>query len=553
MPSSLTIDHLPVEILREIFIRCLSPLDPSNARNLSVLLLCHICSHWRGASLHYSNLWTSITLRYLVVHDMDDKNGSERYWSSVEDWLGRSGTGPLSVAFAESRQCLCIPSCTRAFSSNFQRVFRHHQHRISLLFAGPRELIELHLSPLEIDSFIISCRHPDDNYVNTLLNIWRTSPMLLRKINFTQICKLITPTRGVFLKTFVLFGLGRNLTHLITPLCFDPHLSSRRPWNTLLKYCPRLVCCVLLFTPETSFSTVDNLPAPITLSHLVCLTVVKARFWTIAEIFDGLHTPALKTLRFSGSLKASQNADAHCAHLIEQIGGLKRLSILETFPEDLSSIFSTLLLHLPQLEELDLEVCLRGQISRGQYVNGLANLLIDRPVSVINVMVYGQKMFHRISPFSIIFPFLLPPSYVQRGISRRDQSNACHFFAGTESNPCLPNLRLLSLEFGVNKIDSYIGDHSTLAALKQLVVARNWHIAPVSGSQSWPRGIHIYVPTASCRQSLPSDMAGLEVKVIPRSTERHKTAPAIRHHWMYRMTEEELQYFDGLGSKWFEA
>ncbi|KAF8240628.1 hypothetical protein L208DRAFT_510887 [Tricholoma matsutake] len=93
--SQAYINRLSVEILADIFVRCLpfAGYDPfliPNA-NHAPLLLCQICGYWRQVAISTPKLWASISINSATVHR-----------SLVSLWLSRSQPSPLSFQISSS-------------------------------------------------------------------------------------------------------------------------------------------------------------------------------------------------------------------------------------------------------------------------------------------------------------------------------------------------------------------------------------------------------------------------------------------------------------------
>ena len=92
--------RLPPEIVQEIFVRCLPTThNPAKSTTVAPLLLGRICSAWRNISLSTPRLWSSI---HLVVPTHNDISKIiaiiQLRCEALKEWLGRSGTLPLSIS-----------------------------------------------------------------------------------------------------------------------------------------------------------------------------------------------------------------------------------------------------------------------------------------------------------------------------------------------------------------------------------------------------------------------------------------------------------------------
>ncbi|KAJ7772087.1 hypothetical protein DFH07DRAFT_768181 [Mycena maculata] len=84
--------QIPVELMEIIFSMTMPPTDYVRPNALRApLLLCQVCSSWRKVALVTARLWNSLHI------NPGRRRGT---WKGfLESWLGRSGTGPLSLRF----------------------------------------------------------------------------------------------------------------------------------------------------------------------------------------------------------------------------------------------------------------------------------------------------------------------------------------------------------------------------------------------------------------------------------------------------------------------
>ncbi|KAF7299762.1 F-box domain-containing protein [Mycena chlorophos] len=93
------IRRLPHDMLQEIFKACM-PADRNIAMSSSEppLVLSRICSRWRNIALGTPMLWSKL-------HVVEPAAGTVvRRTEAVKEWLGRTGSLPLSISFAGMRQ-----------------------------------------------------------------------------------------------------------------------------------------------------------------------------------------------------------------------------------------------------------------------------------------------------------------------------------------------------------------------------------------------------------------------------------------------------------------
>lgn len=102
-------DCLPIEILQEVFFRCL-PEGPNNGdypifwRKATLthsknapLLLCSVCRWWRDVALSSPDLWTTMSVVVRLNVAVPSPN-------LVSVWLSRSGTLPLNLALHQQNE-----------------------------------------------------------------------------------------------------------------------------------------------------------------------------------------------------------------------------------------------------------------------------------------------------------------------------------------------------------------------------------------------------------------------------------------------------------------
>ncbi|KIK68001.1 hypothetical protein GYMLUDRAFT_36810 [Collybiopsis luxurians FD-317 M1] len=105
-PSSAPlIHHLPVEILTEIFLFCLS--SPSEKVSVSCsqempLVLSFICREWRSLALNTPRLWSSLSIRFPPARSLSVES-VQKQRLGIELWLKRSGSHPLSISLTRSQ------------------------------------------------------------------------------------------------------------------------------------------------------------------------------------------------------------------------------------------------------------------------------------------------------------------------------------------------------------------------------------------------------------------------------------------------------------------
>ncbi|TFK42715.1 hypothetical protein BDQ12DRAFT_289853 [Crucibulum laeve] len=109
------IRRIPLELLQEIFISCLSNdqyLRPNPHK--APLSLTQVCTRWRQVSFATPTLWSSLAIQLSKGH-------TQKRLCLIESWLSRSGCYPISL-FAY------LPSADDNFIAAFFHIFNSHRH-----------------------------------------------------------------------------------------------------------------------------------------------------------------------------------------------------------------------------------------------------------------------------------------------------------------------------------------------------------------------------------------------------------------------------------------
>ena len=138
-------------------------------------------------------------------------------------------------------------------------------------------------------------------------------------------------------------------------------------WETILTSCPNLESLVFHFSNDLNPD--QRCSIDIHMVHLVNLTVVAPELHFV-RLFNGIHTPALRTLRLCGDLLFPHPVVGLSSqqHFHDQIRGIRRLSILNSHYEYIDAIASTTFHHAHEVEELDLSSTLKGRMTRRIYL-----------------------------------------------------------------------------------------------------------------------------------------------------------------------------------------
>lgn len=260
------IQHLPSEILSEIFVRSLPHDWQHNIYNFrrAVMLVASINQYWRNVALSTPSLWSSISL-YLEVET------TEAEIDSIRTWLGRSGTFPLSF-----------------------RLEWYIDHSIP---AHP--IIDIFTERAEL------WKHAEFSMPPSMLNCIRS---VKHRLIGLQTLKIDTCAAGELLMAYDAFEIAPQLTSVIV----EDHISLRSiqfPWTQLtsvdilvgfsIEECYELLCmatnlmecCLSIWGPE--------LDSPRAIIHHTRLHTVK--IYSIDDtstVFDFLSLPALCSFEF---------------------------------------------------------------------------------------------------------------------------------------------------------------------------------------------------------------------------------------------------------------
>ncbi|KAG5641715.1 hypothetical protein DXG03_004402 [Asterophora parasitica] len=119
---------LPVELIQDIFIRCL-PTDRNAimAATEAPLLLGRVCSSWRSISRATPELWTSLHVADVHAPLLQRLYGEQRWRQAmrnvVKGWLERSGDRPLSISLVEKGQWkMPLANTIMMFSKRWKKI-----------------------------------------------------------------------------------------------------------------------------------------------------------------------------------------------------------------------------------------------------------------------------------------------------------------------------------------------------------------------------------------------------------------------------------------------
>jgi len=254
IPAS-PITSIPVEILQEIFIRCISPpaCRPEQVHQsysygfllqTTPLSLCQVCSLWRRSSLSLSKLWTSL--------DVCVSMGKARPPLPLAAlWLVRSGSLPLALSLHQQNES----NDNRIAAGEILDLYKLYIHRwqkVHFNLTGPRY-----------------CR---------LLSSQQRSAPLLKQFHMQTYYRMYEEEEK---DLFGVFAFVPSLTHLHVSRIPDLNLRANGavpiPWNQLislfLDYVPSVGTALLILEKCSSLKhcciKVDAILGPLP-THPVC-------------------------------------------------------------------------------------------------------------------------------------------------------------------------------------------------------------------------------------------------------------------------------------------
>lgn len=86
------VDHIPVEILSDIFLQCLPPITSRARTTTAPLLLCQVSRHWRQVAVSLPSLWSSVAI------ECSGWSGCRMKAELLHVWLRRSAEVPLYIS-----------------------------------------------------------------------------------------------------------------------------------------------------------------------------------------------------------------------------------------------------------------------------------------------------------------------------------------------------------------------------------------------------------------------------------------------------------------------
>ena len=274
---------------------------------------------------------------------------NHRRLALARSWLKRTGNRHLSIAVWTDGLSLCRV-CLKEFG-DFLETF---SKRITELEASGRQFSSF--IPCLPNLISLAFSFPD-----TWIECIKTKFPSLRSLNYgassLRLRYYATDNCILFPKPCTLAAPWNQLTTLVT----GPAVYVF--WETILTSCPNLESLVFHFSKELNSDQPCSIDTHMV--HLVNLTVIAPELHFV-RLFNGIHTPALRTLRLGGDLLFPHPVVGLSSqqHFHDQICGIRRLSILNSHHEHIDVIASTIFCHADHVEELDLSATLEGRITR---------------------------------------------------------------------------------------------------------------------------------------------------------------------------------------------
>ena len=312
------IRRLPVDLLQEIFIRCL-PSDhcPPMHASYPPLSLTRVCSGWRSIALTTPRLWASIHITvpdslapFVPAHTAQVNNSvasahalgivTQRA-SATKEWLERSGACPLDISLhswgsiESSLGGIAIASFS-PFSNRWRSM------KLTCADISSKTIADLLAADLPILKSFALTGEVNDFGDTTSLFLWRTSGLMkahqLQEVSFSQLREDLTtfPLRWSQLTTLTLQYVHWNISH--SPI-FENTFRA-------LGQCSSLIKCRLEIPPPNSGDVaVSEGLETVCLPRLHSLAISDGSA-DISPYLSTLDLPSLQEFEFFGTIQWSQ-------------------------------------------------------------------------------------------------------------------------------------------------------------------------------------------------------------------------------------------------------
>ncbi|RDB23560.1 hypothetical protein Hypma_008887 [Hypsizygus marmoreus] len=274
------IHQLPLEVIREIFVHCLT-CDRAPNNKLAPLLLCHVCSMWRNLALSTPQLWSELSMLCLQG---DVAKAMRTFTNATELWFRCVGR-----------------HCPFSYTVRLPRGATAHAPGKSLLFPLPPSIYKLDLT-MEDDSQLTEYAYLQTEapafLVTAKIAILHESPLSLAMRDFPfdsapRLRNLMLDVAGDGLPIRVTPAPWKLLTQLI--LGRDIQLKA---WHKIIRQCPLLKLCSVELDVPFLLVPPTNLPV-MTFNHLEDLTLLFSSGAFLDAAVAGLSFPALTSLHLS--------------------------------------------------------------------------------------------------------------------------------------------------------------------------------------------------------------------------------------------------------------
>ncbi|RDB15746.1 hypothetical protein Hypma_003630 [Hypsizygus marmoreus] len=276
--------HLPLELLREIFILCLTH-DRSPNRNVAPLLICHVCSRWRDLAFSVPELWNELRLSYNPFKGPVDAF-MRTYIDATELWFRCIGRYCPFSYILDLPPKVISHNAERSFTSPLPPSLRFlalKMNEVSQLTTH----IHLHADGLaSLERMRISISSDLSSFSSVMRSFPFGSAIRLRRLALDIEGRCVIPRLAPSPWT--------QLTHLVLG-----HDLSLVTWHEIIRYCTQLQeCFVEISTPSLGLSVSNpiGIKDETTLLHLTDLTLLFSDAPDIVAAVEGLHFPAITSL-----------------------------------------------------------------------------------------------------------------------------------------------------------------------------------------------------------------------------------------------------------------
>ncbi|KAJ7154353.1 hypothetical protein C8R43DRAFT_1106507 [Mycena crocata] len=275
------IRRLPDDVLQEIFLAVLPPLNAAMSVSEAPLLLCRICSAWRALALDTPTLWST-----LHIHLGFTLLTSTRT-HAVREWLKRSAACPLSLSISGPPADLNTPG----YSSHTSHIFL-----FDTLFRSAARWRELSLTDISSDYLkelgaittpLLTAIHID---ASEDIEDWIDA---IEKSSIRSLSLSASPVAG-------------QAPTLLPALKHITHLSISNSWQ--LRGVPGTLATAILHNLPQLVQQLKQPPISPSSSHWTYWIITETLHPALASLFDDLVMPQLHHLSLKSTLLTESNA-----------------------------------------------------------------------------------------------------------------------------------------------------------------------------------------------------------------------------------------------------